>query len=302
MKIFKKNICYILLLLILCSWMGIITYKYYSSYNSSKKELIIAKEECKKNPEVFKENYPYINCNVILVSNEQIQYIPNDLFDYLIYTFSFRSMPFIFPLILFIFCSWNIHKEVKSGMFKNKLLREKYSNYIIKQIIKSYKIVLVIPIFFLIHGIVCYILSDTTIEQQIAAQIGGSTLLDEAVILGPWYLVFFTVNFIVYEIALCNLSLIIAKKSQKFIITVVLSYLAYYILKVILAVPIAGIIMYFFPNSSAANYMELNNFWGYDYGCTLFVMFIYALVLTTISSFFVYRSYKSKESTVISNE
>ena len=206
----------------------------------------------------------------------------------------------IWPIIIIIVTSVILHKSVKNKMSLFCLQRENYKSFIIKNIKKMYKIAFCLPISFIIFSIICYFFNDSNINIDLTS--GLSSLSKLHLNMGVWFCIIYSINILLLSISICNLVIIIGKKSFNVFITIIGTYLTYFISKLILAQVVPFITYIFLFKIDLFNALELNSFYFYDYACEFYKMFFIALTILGITSISVYMLYKNKEELIKSNE
>ncbi|MEG0022091.1 MAG: hypothetical protein RSB77_02440 [Bacilli bacterium] len=245
-----------------------------------------------KNHELCKAiNKEYKNKNAVYAGSTTVIFLKTMLFGNI-------SIENIFPIIIVVFSSIVLHGTIKNNISLFLLVRQSYKDFLFKSFKKIYKIVYCIPLALVFLAIVCFMTKDVSIAEQIELDVIGNV---QHIKMGIVFCLIYAFNIFLLGIFIVNIVLIVGKSSLNLVITTIGSYLTFFILKIV----IAQILPYFFfifnRETTASNFLEINNFFGYDFGCEWWKMLGFALTLVISSSLIVFKLYKSKEELVISN-
>ena len=101
-----------------------------------------------------------------------------------------------------------------------------YKSFIIKNIKKMYKISFCLPISLIIFSIICYFFNDSNINIDLTS--GLSSLSKLHLNMGIWFCIIYSINILLLSISICNLVIIIGKKSfNVFITNIIIKWIIY---------------------------------------------------------------------------
>lgn len=296
MRFFLKNNKYLILsilLLLLVAIFGVIKYKI--DYNQEIDDYYRISEYLKENP----------NINVVSFPDKPVMYDTYTLFSYILVDSILGIMQFVLPLLIMLCGSYNFYKKLKTGFFKDECLRSTYKKRLIINILDSWKVVLIIPLYLLFIFIGCYLITGSFDINSTIERFGYSLIPMEYLNNLPKFFFFYVVNLALLSIYYVNICLITTKKGSNFIIMVVQSYLIFIIAAIFVEVAIGQGLQTFFPSLMKYNFcnsLSIFNFWVYDHVMSLEFMFAYAFFLFIISTAIVILKYKDKEVVFIEND
>ena len=218
------------------------------------------------------------------------------LFFYLLTDNPLNFIIYLQPILTIIPALYLFFKKYKSGYLNYMSLREKYSKIIKKEILKCYKAALIYPVSLLI---ILIILIFYTKNFKPTTVFGNYFFGWSSIKILKHFTTFF-INIFLINIFFINIGLLVSKKCKNFILTIILSFLciiSYQIIaELFIAIPLSNL----FKITNLANSFSIYNLWGYDSVVSYLFMIIYCLFLVGITSFLVYKTYKNKESVIIS--
>lgn len=213
---------------------------------------------------------------------------------------SLAMIQYVFPLLVIVCGVYGFHQKIHSGFFKNEVIRKGYKKYKIKELLSSWKAMILIPLIVLCSFIFALFVCEFNFSDVIDLLAeGGKVITTKELALD---LLLRTFNLSIVSIFCINIGLIFSKKNKSFILTTILSYLFIVVYQLLCELIIGPALSNLFNSSFFANGLTLFNFWYYDYGVNWLNMFIYALTLVVISTLVVFRIYHNKEDVIIDAE
>jgi hypothetical protein len=188
----------------------------------------------------------------------------------------------IFPIIVIIPAIWNLYNLLKSGIYKDIIIRSDYKKFIKKEMLKCYYPIFIIPTFNFILG--------TSMNFPFRYMHNPNL-----------FLFVYIFNLLLIAIFFINISLIFINKNKNFLLTVLFSFLTIISYQIISEVFVGTLLAIIFDNVIFRNLFSIYNLWLYD-GTSLIGVTVYVIILVLVSSVFVYFSFKDKEKVVIDNE
>lgn len=211
----------------------------------------------------------------------------------------------IFGIIIVIFPAiYNFSKKLKSGFFKNELMRLEYKKYIKKSILKTYKYALIFPIFMIFLFIVSYFISGNfNLEETLKNAPGTFFIGDDNMRNMPIFLPLFIINFLFISVFWINISLIVLKKAKNYISTLLISFLVFLSFELLIEILIGQLLPLILPKfKNLYLYFALFNIWDYKDVNNLFMKSLIIFIYMLISIFIVKKIYKNKEEVILYNE
>lgn len=206
-------------------------------------------------------------------------------------------------VIIGIGCVYCIYKEINSGIFKDKILRENYNKYTLKQIFKSYKKIL---LFGPIANILIFILGLILFGSKLNTTDLSSHITNffENGINNPLLYVFLAmISSFLGMLFMCNIVLIFSRIVKKFPLVIISSFMCfnficlcgeiygkYYLYEIFKIEYLKWLSPYRLLNPFSVDYMSHNII----FGLILFII-SFAIVLS------IYLGKKNKEKLVLRN-
>src|SRR5574344_772293 len=209
---------------------------------------------------------------------------------------------FIYPLVLILIGTLSFHSILQSEFFKNIIIRKDYKKFVIKEVLKTYKTSLIIPIFLIILFIISMITTDfnfiphctmSMINEECITISNSERVID---------LLYKTLNLILISLSFINVGIIVNKKNNSFILSTVISYIIIIIYQIFVSVIAGPILSKVFNSDFFGNGLTMFSFWHYDSGVNAIYMFIYAGVMFFITLFILFLTYRKKENVIIDAE
>lgn len=208
-----------------------------------------------------------------------------------------RVFPIIAPLFVIIPSTYAIHNEIHSGYIKNCLTRMSYKKYMIKNYLICLLKATILPIFLIIFTLICCIKVKSInfgigIEKYGYYYSPDLTLVKNITI----FLIQFFISILINTIFYLNIGLISIKKNSNYLISTIVAFLSFFGLDIISECIIGGLIgSKIFKIKNVISITNLFNVWCYDSVGNMNICITYYLILTLISFFVLYFTYKSKE-------
>lgn len=303
-RFFKNNWLYLLSITILVFWFLISLNNFMNDYNSEKNFTENIYNKC-ENKELSIEE-----CEGIEEQLESIKIPPAPLLhNYVLMggSYSIELLQIVSILFVAMPSIWSFYQDSKSGIYKNKLVREKYSNFIWKHYKKSLKGVFILPIFILITFLITCFISGFKFQYSPGEiELGGDVFWSSGNYLRALWIPYFSTMIIcllMHSIYYINTAYLFFYKAKNFIINIVGVYLCYLLTQTVV-VSILGRIfgkhLKMWEFSLALSDSEIWIFGSeikhYEY------MILTSIIYILISSLLVFLLYRKKERYVISNE
>lgn len=303
-NVLKKNIPFIIICLILFSWGSIEMCRFKIEHDNRIKRHNEVVERCNNG---YYDNIPGgdKNCEEVLQYKEYHNWDTITIFFYVILHGSISNLQLIAPIFIIIVAVWQFNKELKSGYFKNILMRMRYSDYLKKTYLKVLKYSLIFPVFLIFMFVVAYSISGHfNLEQTLIQERMSSSWLDfKFVKIFPQFSCIYLLNFILHSIFWTNIGFIMSKKSRNVFLTIISSFLVYVAIFIFTEIFIGG---FFFSGllgiRNVMDYFSLSNIWLYEGIEYLGLTVLYSLILVISSLIALIFSYKNKEEVIIENE
>jgi membrane protein len=209
----------------------------------------------------------------------------------------------ILPIILIIPAIFDLHYLLKSGVFKDLMIRSSYKKVMVKEIIKCYLPCIIIPVFLIFTFFISYLFSGSFDIQHTYNDILGKSMNF------PWeykdfslgFILLFIFNLGVIGFFFINVSLLFINKSKNLLLTVLFSFLTIMAYQIVSEVFVGNLLYDITGNTLFKNLFSLYNLWIYD-GTNLLFATLYVLVLAVVSTILVYFNFRNREKVVILNE
>lgn len=303
-KFLKKNLILIVICLILFGWGSIEMYsfkKQHDGWISRRNEVL---EKCK---DTYGDDVPVDdrNCQEALAHDYYYNWDTISVYFYVLLTGSVCHLQMLAPIFVIVVAVWQFNKELKSGYFKNILMRMRYTDYLKKSYLKVLKYSLIFPIFLIFMFILAYLISGHFNFEQTLLQEGWTDPwleLKYVKILPQFIFVYFT-NFILHSIFWINIGFIMSKRSHNVVLTIISSFLMYIAVFIVTEIFIGGFLLSgLLGFRNVMDYFSLSNIWVYEGINHLWLTVIYALTLVVISLLVLICVYKNKEGVINENE
>lgn len=209
----------------------------------------------------------------------------------------------ILPILVILPGIINLHNLLKSGIFKDLVIRSNYNKFISKEILKSYLPAIIIPIFLVFMLLLSYLFSKSFNIQYTYDNILGMTMnFPVEYMQHPvQFILIYILNLFLICIFFINISLLFVNKNKNFLLTILFSFLTVMAFQIISEVFLGSVLATILNNNLFYNLFSIYNLWVYD-GTNLFGVTLYVIILVVISTVFVYLSFKNMEKVVIANE
>lgn len=284
-KLIRENKIMILMIIVL----GIITTDAFISYARYWDDLTSSYA-------ILNELHPGLNYDTtkIDVYNAFVDIITNS---------KLNMLQLILPIIVIIPSLYNFFLLLKSGFFKDILLRKSYNKFMFKEILKSYISSFIIPIILIfLFSLVSIHFKNFDINYTYNNILGSAMMISEKYLEIPGlFIMCYIFNLWLISIFFINVGLIFINKNKNFILMVLFSFLSIMTFQIIFEVFLGMFLSNLFNNYLFLNLFSIYNLWVYS-NTDLLGVTIYVISLVIISSIMVYLTFKNKEKVVIENE
>lgn len=303
-KFLKNNLVVIVICLILFGWGSIDMYNFKKHHHSSISRRNEVLERCK---DTYGDDVPIDdrNCQDALAHDHYYNWDTISVYFYVLLTGSVCQLQMLAPIFVIAVAVWQFNKELKSGYFKNILMRMRYADYLKKSYLKVLKYSLIFPAFLIFMFILAYLISGHFDFEQTLLQEGwvDPWLELKFVKILPQFIFVFLTNFILHSIFWINIGFIMSKKSRNIILTIISSFLVYIAVFIVTEIFIGGFLLSgILGIRNVMDYFSLSNIWVYEGINHLWLTVVYALTLAGISLLALIYVYKNKEEVINENE
>ena len=209
----------------------------------------------------------------------------------------------ILPIILIIPAIFDLHYLLKSGIFKDLVIRSSYKRIMFKEIVRCYLPCIIIPIFLLFTFFIAYLFSGSFDISHTYNDILGKSMNF------PWeykdfplgFILIFIFNLGMIGVFFINVGLLFVNRNKNLLLTVLFSFLTIMAYQIVSEVFIGNLLYDLTGKILFKNLFSLYNLWVYD-GTNLLFTTLYVLGLAVVSTIFVYFNFKNREKVVILNE
>lgn len=213
-------------------------------------------------------------------------------------------MDWIGPLIIIVFSTFSLSRELRSGYIKNVMTRQSYRKYIIRKLKKSWKIAMIMPLFWLFHLFICYLWSGS---WQVILKSFNGTFAETIQIPVLLMIVLYFSYIIIHSLFCANLALIFTRKRRDFIISSILSFITYIVVNYFFSTYVWFMVENYLSIHGYPSYNILSNFTifpqsflmtGGGYG----ISFVIILICFLLSFLGVLAIYSNKERVMMESE
>lgn len=295
----KKNIFFIIIVVMLFSYASYIAWQFYGQTVAMQVAFIPdANERCEKGT-FYNKN----TCEgVAYLLRTYDRFVPDALtsFNHIVNYYDLRSVQTIFPIFLMLMCVFKIAKEYKSIYPKMYLQRNTYRNYIKSLFKRTYKYILIYPALILYIFILCCLISRN-FNFQLSADLGYELVsvgFQKNVIM---YLIFLFVDILLLNSIYISLALIYIKKFSNSILTAIVGYLTFLGIEIFNEGVIEILLFRKVFNINADLYFNMLNITdveGKNILIYTFILLLYSLIIFII----MLLSYKNKEKLIMNLE
>lgn len=303
-KFLKKNLVVIVICLILFGLGSIDMYNFKNHHHSSISRRNEVLERCR---DTYGDDIPSDDktCQERLVHDHYYNWDTISVYFYVLLHGNIGHLQMLAPIFVIAVSVWQFNKELKSGYFKNILMRMRYADYLKKSYLKVLKHSLIFPIFLIFMFILAYLISGHFDFEQTLLQEGwvDPWLELKFVKILPQFIFVFLTNFILHSIFWINIGFIMSKKSRNIILTIISSFLVYIAVFIVTEIFIGGFLLSgILGIRNVMDYFSLSNIWVYEGINHLWLTVVYALTLAGISLLALIYVYKNKEEVISENE
>lgn len=291
-QLFRNNKMSIVLFALLMFWVAVSFYQYLNDYN---KNLIAYNKVmllCEKGELVCHDfEKPFIPDTVTVFSD-------------IMWNYSTAYIVLVAPIVIVLASLWKVNQELKSGFFKNVLLRKDYKTYVKKMIISAYKNIWILPAFVLAVFFFSYLISGNFDYERSMSIYSDYLLMDKKYLdILPIFMLTFLTVIALHSIMYINFGFLAMKKNANFLVTLILSYLLFFLFQIFIVIGISGLLLAnLLDIHYTVNSLSLFSIWNYRGVYNLPFMLCYSLLLAGGSTILVFYEYRDKEEVIIENE
>ncbi len=214
----------------------------------------------------------------------------------------FSLLQLFSPLLILIAFIGTVHSDFTSGMFKYKLQRMTYKDYLKTLSKVILKVSLLIPVTLLLVFI--FSIFITRFNFHVLDEVKGRSVYES----------FKYSHFILYggilciiqfllNILYCNIGLYVCKKNKNKIVAIVMGFV-YYLLVYLFVYLIVYVV---FINKilgikELTDYFNISGYWFFDIQESAFYYILISFILALLSSLFIIKVYKNKEEVIVAHE
>lgn len=215
----------------------------------------------------------------------------------------FFSIEIFSPFLIITVTTYWFHQNLKSGNFKNELMRMSYKDFMKKNYKRILKIGLILPLMLVFLYILSYTISTGFQMPQDMITGKDSTSSIDLIFRNkvPIYLIVMLINIYLNSLFYSNIALYTASKFKNSIISIICAYLLFFSITFFFEVFLNAIFYRLF-GITTFTWLTLFNFYAYDGVKSLTAMFLFALFLWGITSYINYKYYKNKEEVIMDCE
>ena len=308
----KNNKTVIIIFMVLMAWLLSIMISRINNNNILKNNFYDMKERCIENSNISE------SCNYY-IENEYKNPSVYVEFSQVMVGESLNSLQLLAPLIIIVASTSKIHSKMKTGFFKNELLRTDYSNWFKKTLKSSLSVIWILPVFVICVFLLCLIetknLSFPEMPNCISKIIDGKESLicsgeGNMFLYGSRWIpilstfsIVFIINIILNSIFYVNLALISCKKNKNIMVSIIVAFLMYIVLNIILEVFIGGLLFAKTLNiHNISAFIGLGEYWCYENQFNIWFLVLYYLFWVLVSYIVLRIVYMNKEKVIIENE
>lgn len=298
----RQNIVIMVFISILCVIVIMQSISAINDINSSEVRRQEIAQKCKldlENKENLDEVYVDYCENVIYPSmNLKVDFY-TALSEIILYRVRFLNVfGFLAVIIPTLIAVCNI---LKNKYIINALTRESYVSFLKQFFKKAYRFIWILPLLAIIMFTFCGF--NTTFDTGYAIY-NKSSIWTSSLTNHPfWFMFIYIINLVMYSITYVNISLIVARKQHRYVLTVILAFLLFLgielFLEIVVNILICNIILHEYNIGVVINIMNLftfNDILGID------MLLLFTILVTIISTIIVILLYRNKEKLVISCE
>lgn len=290
MKVFVKKYKVLLIILsLMIVWSGLSFYRQSVWFDEYKKSMDQYSLECEKGIKtdcIFLDKYD---------SNLKEKDTISTFFD-APQNSSLHLLPLLLPFLIIISAIWNFHDDMKEGKLKNVLTRISYKKYFWKCYLNSLKVVLIIPIYFLINFIFAYLVSGHFDINYTLEYWKDYLLLPENDLKNwPIFLPVFIVNLMIHAVFWINIGVLCVRNNNNKIVSIVTAFVVYDLIWIVM-----DFIGSNFMGGKYVDYFMFGTLWYYD--TSYLGVSLIAIILLVISLIAVILIYRDKEKIIMFSE
>ena len=300
-KIIKNNWMMIIPLLILIIWYAFALGKFVNWFYDGKQIASELYTECQKNSksnsDICSESKEYLDGFEMPPAPLLYTYIisGDSMENFNIVVIMFVAIPAIYPF----------YRDIKGGMYKNKLTREKYMTFFKKHYKNSMKYLIILPLFLIMTFLITCIISKFKLQYQASEiELFGNFWSSRPYGRSLWIPYFLTMLYatITHSIYYINTAYLMFYKVKNFIVNIVATYLCYLISQIIIMKFLAQLAGKYLKNSDLYFSLLDPELWTFGMNVNNYEQMVIASLFYMLSStVIVIFLYFNKERFVIIN-
>lgn len=299
MRFLKKNFLVIATIVISFLVIGVLVAEEKKTVEFTNNNIKSTVEKCEKILKASNGDTESIKMCQRIVKNKNMQV---DFYTAYIDLLVFRihHLNVIAFLLLIIPSMYGICKKLKYKYIKNALTRQSYTNFMKELLKESYKYIWLLPLITLYMMLIVstYTTFDLTYAMTSYSVSWPYTLLSKPFL----FIVLYMANILFHSFFFINISLIVAKKINKYIPCVIVSFILYIAIELFLEVGVSMLIFnIIFKNDFGIIFNVMNLFmFNTVFGIAPVLIFSFSAML--LSFLALYFTYRDKEQLVINCE
>lgn len=306
-QFFKMNKIAILLFLILFVWFSAVMASKWKEQADHKKAVYEIKEQCQKETTLDKRceyflKYEFPKESSVFVEFSQVMFDP------------FSILQILAPLLIIVAATSKFHPKLKSGYFKNELMRMPYKDWFQSNLKKALSVIWILPMFVFVVFLFCYLKTGNLDlpsipkcydSNGIPVCEGDSFLYgaEKMVPIFPTFVFVFLLNIVLNSILYVHIAVIACRKNKNIVVSMIVGYLIYIVSNIILEVFVGGL---FFGRllevHGISAFIGLSEYWVYENDFNIWFLVLYYLILVIFSYFIMKFLYRNKEEVIMQNE
>lgn len=271
--------------------------KFNSWKENSIKDTIKEVEVCKSYKNNYNSDLHKKYCENLISSNDENLNLA--YFDVMTYVEDFIPLSSNFILIFFVVISstYYISKYLKNNILSNDLMRQSYKKIKTKLLICSWLPALVIPIISIFKLIVFYVMTKN-FDYSASVIMWQESSLSNVGLFFISYILISLFDSLIYS----NISLIVIRKKNNFILSSLLSYLVIIGVELFLEIVVNMLICTNIFHSEIGVVFNIINFGCFNDSYGIFIPLVVSIVIFFITLIIVCLIYKNKEKVIIDCE
>lgn len=299
MNFIKRNIITIVIIVISFLIIGIIAVDEKQSVEFTNMNIQSTINNCKKVLKDTKSDKTNIEMCEKIIKNDGMQ-----VDFYTAYTdllvFRLHHLNVIAFLLLIIPSMYGICNKLKYKYIKNALTRQSYSKFLVDFFKEAYKYIWLLPLISLY--IMLIVSSYTTFDLTYAISNYSVSWNYELISKPVLFIVLYMINILFHSFFFINLSLIIAKKINKYIPCILLSFLSYIAIELFLEVGVSMLVFNIIFKSDFGIIFNVMNLFMFNTVFGIIPLLFFSFCVMILSFIILYFTYRNKEQLIMSCE